>query len=121
MRAFLFLISILSALAAGTGPTLADYVLMTPSASSCPQFVAVIHPQTPSDILQEAEIRGWIEGYLSGYVRYANRDLFTRMQGSSGGNQYIAGLSSWIENWCQANPGRDLKEGAEALIEAMNR
>jgi hypothetical protein len=98
---------------------------MTPSASSCPQFVAVIHEsrsfENAKAIVQESELRGWIEGYLSGYVRYADRDLFSQMNGSSEGGEYIEGLVSWIENWCQANPGRDIKEGVEALIAAMTK
>jgi hypothetical protein len=123
MRAFALVWWAATLLVWGT-PGVADddsYVLMTPTASSCPQFVAVNRARNLNEMVLASEVRGWIEGYLSGYVRHTGRDLFLRMQGSSGRSEYLAGLVTWVENWCQANPSRDIKEGAEALIAAMTR
>ncbi len=81
-------------------------------AESCRDFRSAIGADTRTTV--QANIRGWIAGYLTAYNRMAPEtyDIL--------GISDIEAAMQTIENFCKANPLDNLSAAMEALTEEFN-
>jgi hypothetical protein len=57
--------------------------------------------------------QAWVLGYVSGYnVHKSSDDGMTKPMDTRS-------MMLWIDNWCDANPTRDIADAAKALIEEL--
>ena len=64
--------------------------------------------------LRYAEGRQWLEGYLSSYNRYV-------WPGNNVASETDTnGFFAWVDNYCSANPTKDISDAAEHLVEFLS-
>jgi hypothetical protein len=83
-----------------------DSYYVTQGATSCSSYVEQRKDQKSSAYNDTAM---WVSGYLIAY-NYLASDAASVL-----GNTDLNGVMLWLENWCRANPLKNVADGMEAL------
>jgi hypothetical protein len=93
------------------------YTLIGGGASSCGTWVANRRQSALSGRVTQAsqaelEETAWVVGFLSGvgFIGWGGDDPLDGMDGG--------GVWAWIDNYCAANPIKDIRDAAEAFYHA---
>jgi hypothetical protein len=61
----------------------------------------------PNDVLTTVAFQRWLVGYMSGMAIASKKDILSGTDNAS--------LFLWMDNWCRANPLKDVAMGANEL------
>ena len=88
-----------------------EYTVLGAGASSCGNWTKVTNEKG----LDSPILHNWLLGYITAYNRWGPYYSAPGLSNISKGTD-VGGLLGWIDNYCKANPLKDLDDAAHALI-----
>ena len=69
--------------------------------------------ERPQQNFRAISVEAWLVGFLSGIAAASNEDI---LHGTDNASLFL-----WMNNWCRANPLKDVFDGATALTRELKR
>ena len=83
-------------------------LILGPGAASCGTWIADRQRNEARSVLNQS----WVQGYVTAYNVYKSEDGTPKPMDSRA-------MMVWIDNYCDANPQKDISDAAKALIEDL--